>query len=126
MLKICFLFLILIHFSFQIPSLTESMSQYIQISLREIGISVVNDITRDDLLYVTIKKSKEIWTERHKSVVKPLSRELNHCLEKHYQTHIKNRNANPNTKIVEQKQYYIDKNCVKLTCLVINFFFTYL
>ncbi len=99
------------------------MSQYIEISLREIGISVVNDITRDDLLYITINKSKEIWTERHKSVVKPLSRELNYCLEKDYQTHIKNRNANPNDKLIEQKQYYIDKNCVKLTCLVIKFFF---
>jgi len=96
------------------------MSQYFQISLREIGISVVNDITRDDLLYITINKSKEIWTETQKSVVKPLSRELNHRLEKNYKTHTRRRKANPNDKILEQKKYHIDKHRVRFVYLIIK------
>ncbi len=96
------------------------MSQYIQISLREIGISIVNDITRDDLLYITINKSKEIWTERRKSVVKPLSRELNHRLEKTYKTHTRSRKANPNDTRLEQKKYHIDKHRVSFVYLRIE------
>jgi len=102
------------------PSLTEPMSQYIQISLREIGISVVNDITRDDLLYITINKSKEIWTETQNSLVKPLSRELNHYLEQNYKTHIKHCRVKPNDKRLEKKKYDIDKHRVRFSFLVIK------
>jgi hypothetical protein len=95
------------------------MSQYIEISLREIGISIINDITHDDLFYITINKSKEIWTETQLSLVRPLSRELNHHLEKNYKTHIKQRQANPNDEKLEKKRYNIDRHRVKISSLVI-------
>ncbi|CAF3774247.1 unnamed protein product [Adineta steineri] len=78
-----------------------SMDQYIEISLYEIGLSIINDINREDLFYITINKSKKIWTETRKSLIKPLSQKLNRQLEKKYKNHIKQRHI---------KTYHIRKH----------------
>jgi hypothetical protein len=95
------------------------MSQYIEISLREIGISVINDITQDDLFYITINKSKEIWTETQQSLVRPLSHELNYRLEKNYKTHIKHLKANPSDKNLGKKKYHLDRSGVSVSASLI-------
>ncbi|CAF3861922.1 unnamed protein product, partial [Adineta steineri] len=85
----------------EMSSLSESMEQYIEISVREIGLSVINDITHEDLFYITINKSKKIWTETRKSLIKPLSSKLNRQLEKRYKIHMKQRQV---------KTYHIRKH----------------
>jgi hypothetical protein len=94
------------------PSKSEVMSDYIQIGLCSVGISIINDITRDDLFYISINQSKDIWTEKRKFNVRPLSQNLNQHLEQHYKTYIKQSEDNSNDKQSENK-YEIDKNRVK-------------
>ena len=84
------------------------MDQYIDISIREIGLSIVNDLTHQELVYLTINKSKEMWTETQKSVVKPLSGRLNHRLEKKYRVHMKS-----NESEMERKTYNIGRHRVR-------------
>jgi hypothetical protein len=115
----------LIPFSFQTSALGEPISQYIQISIRDIGISVVNDVTRDDLFYITINKSRQIWTEKHKSVVRPLSSELNHDLERHYKTHNKHHKANANDKRQGEKIYHISRHRVRFLVSLSNHILIY-
>ncbi len=57
------------------------MKDSIKISLNSIGISIINDISRDDLLYISINPSKELWTEFNS---KPISPKMNKILDKHY------------------------------------------
>ncbi|CAF4006084.1 unnamed protein product, partial [Rotaria sordida] len=92
------------------PTLGEKMNQHIQIGICDIGISVIDDIARNDLFYISISKSKEIWTETRKHLVKPLSRELNHHLDEHYKSYIKHFNDDPNNQEITKKKYRIDNN----------------
>lgn len=102
------------------PSLNELMNQYIQINFREIGISIIDDITRKDLFYITVNKSKKIWTETQKSLMKPLSRKLNHHIEKKYRIHTEYLKANSKDKRLEHKKYRISKRRVRFTSLIIK------
>jgi len=95
------------------PSLSEKMSQHIQISIRDIGIAVIDDIARNDLFYISISKSNEIWTETRKSYVKPLSSELNHQLDEHYKSYIKHLHDHPNDEELAKKKYRIDNHRVR-------------
>ncbi|CAF3870792.1 unnamed protein product [Adineta steineri] len=90
------------------PSLAEKMSQHIQIGIRDIGISVIDDIARSDLFYITINKSKEVWTETRNANVIPLSRNLDHHIDEHYKKYIKNLEENPNDEELAKKKYRID------------------
>ena len=36
------------------PSLAESLGQRVQIGIHDIGLSIVNDITREEMLYVSL------------------------------------------------------------------------
>lgn len=95
------------------------LSQYIEISLSEIGISIINDITHDDLFYITINKSKEIWTETQNTVIKPLQPKLNHDLKKSYKKYLK-------YKKDQENEYRIMKHHVKLLILMSDNKYTYL
>jgi hypothetical protein len=108
----------MISFLYQIPSLNELMSQYIQISFREIGISIIDDTIRKDLFYITVNKSKKIWTETQKTLMKPLSRKLNHHIEKKYKIHIEHLKTNSNDKRLEHKKYHIGKRRVRFISLI--------
>ena len=85
------------------------MDQYIDISIHEIGLSIVNDLTHQELIYLTINKSKEMWTETRQSVIKPLSGRLNHRLEKKYRAHVKS-----NESEMERKTYNVGRHRVRL------------
>ncbi|CAF0900458.1 unnamed protein product [Adineta steineri] len=76
------------------PSLIESMKEYIQIGIRSVGISIVDDINRADLFYITINQSDEIWTEKRKFNIQPLSSKINQDLEQHYKTFLKHKQEN--------------------------------
>jgi hypothetical protein len=87
------------------PSLAESMGQRIQIGIHDIGISIVNDLTREEMLYISLNKSKVVWTETKKSRVKPLSNNINNQLEELYTAHMIQREANPDNKQLLRKTY---------------------
>jgi hypothetical protein len=91
------------------PSLAESMGQRIQLGIHDIGISIVNDITREEMLYISLNKSKVVWTEAKRSRVKPLSNKINEELEELYRTHIEEREANPNDKQLLRKKYHMNE-----------------
>ena len=80
------------------PSLAESMSQRVQIGIQDIGLSIVNDISREEILYISLSKSKVVWTETRKSRVRPLSNDVNTHLEELYRHHIEQREAHPDDK----------------------------
>ncbi len=71
----------------------------------DIGISIVNDLTREEMLYISLNKSNVVWTEQKKSRAKPLSSDLNTQLEDLYRTHLEEREANPNDKQLIGKKY---------------------
>jgi hypothetical protein len=102
------------------PSLAESMVQRVQIGIHNIGLSIVNDITREEMLYISLNKSKVIWTETKESRVRPLSYDANVHLEELYRTHIEKREANPDDKDLLKQKYQIGDFRVKL---IIFFFF---
>lgn len=96
------------------PALGESMSQHLQVGISDVGIAIIDDITRNDLFYISISKSNEIWMETKKNSIKPLSRELNHQLDEHYKSYTKDRNVHPNTEELNRKKHRIDENRVRL------------
>ena len=95
------------------PSLAETMGQHIHIGIHDIGISIVNDMTREEMLYISFNKSKVVWTEAKKSRVKPLSTELNTKLEDLYRSHAEQREANPDDKQLLTKRYQTEQYRVK-------------
>ncbi|CAF3386362.1 unnamed protein product [Rotaria sp. Silwood1] len=92
-----------------IPALAESMGQRIQIGIYDIGISIVNDITREEILYISINKSKVIWTETKGSRFRPLSQNMNKSLEELYKSYVTECEINPNDKSVQRKKYRIEE-----------------
>jgi hypothetical protein len=90
------------------PSLAETMGQQIIMGIQDIGVSIVNDVTREEMLYISLNKSKVIWTETKKTRVKPLSNEMNLKIEDIYRTHAEQLEANPNDKELVRKQYPMD------------------
>ncbi|UJR35157.1 hypothetical protein I4U23_027926 [Adineta vaga] len=91
------------------PSLAESMGQRLQIGIHDIGLSIVNDVSREEMLYISLNKSKVIWTEMKRSRFRPLSHEINGHLEELYKTHIEQREANPDDKELFRKRYHMDQ-----------------
>ncbi|UJR10669.1 hypothetical protein I4U23_014864 [Adineta vaga] len=91
------------------PSLAESMDQRIQIRIHDIGISIVNDRTREEMLFISLNKSKVVWTETKRTRVKPLPKAINDELEKLYHTHLEQREANPENKQLLAAKYSTDK-----------------
>jgi hypothetical protein len=85
--------------------LAEPTSQRIQIGIHDIGLSIVNDITREEMLYISLNKSKVIWTEKKKARVKPLSHDANDQLEEVYLSYLAEREANPDDRQLLRKIY---------------------
>ncbi|CAF0895845.1 unnamed protein product [Rotaria sp. Silwood1] len=89
-------------------SVAESMDQRIQIGIHDIGISIVNDVTREEMLYISLNKSKVVWTEIKKNRCKPLSRSINTYLEELYTTHLEQCEMNPDNKELQKKKYQME------------------
>ncbi|CAF4436383.1 unnamed protein product, partial [Adineta steineri] len=85
--------------------MSESINEYIQIAFRDIGISIVNDITRDDLFYITINQTKDIWTETKNFSLKPLPEKINHQLDHQYKKYQKEHEDKQ-----AENRYELDKN----------------
>jgi hypothetical protein len=79
-----------------------------------IRISIFNDITREEMLYISLNKSKVVWTETKKSRVKPLSQDINTKLEELYQSHIEQCEINPDDKQLAGKKYHMEEYRVEI------------
>ena len=91
------------------PSLAESMDQRIQVGIHDIGLSIVNDMTREEMLYISLNKSRVIWTETKKSRVRPLSHDVNLHLEELYKTHVEKQEANPDDREILKSKYHMEE-----------------
>jgi hypothetical protein len=85
------------------------MGQRIQIGIHDIGLSIVNDITREEIVYISLNKSKVVWTEIRRSRVRPLSHDVNAQLEELYQTDIEQRDADPENRDLQGKKYHMEQ-----------------
>jgi hypothetical protein len=94
------------------PSISESMKDNFQLSLHSIGISIINDRNRDDLFYISINPSKELWTETRKFHVRPLGPQLNQNLEESYRKYLQQYQDKSNKQQIQNK-FQIDKNRVR-------------
>ena len=81
------------------------MDQCIELGIQDIGISIVNDIDREELLYISLNKSKVIWTETKRTRARPVSDEYNNQLEEQYHEHLKERELDPTNKQLLTKAY---------------------
>ena len=79
----------------------ESMKEYIEILFHQMAISLIDDVHRQDLFYLTINPSKEIWTERNEFHTKAVSADLHRHLEENHKKYLKD----PWTK-----EYPLDKH----------------
>ncbi|CAF4656530.1 unnamed protein product [Rotaria sp. Silwood1] len=89
-------------------SFSDSMDQQIQIGIQDIGISIVNDISREEIFYISLNKSKTVWTEMKKSRVKLLPSDINEHLEELYRTHTEQCEINPDDKHLLEKIYQME------------------
>ncbi|CAF2545662.1 unnamed protein product [Rotaria sp. Silwood2] len=89
-------------------SMAESMDQRIQIGIHDIGVSIVNDITREEMLYISLNKSKLVWTEMKSNRCETLSRRVNAYLEELYTTHLEQCEMNPDNKELQKKKYQME------------------
>jgi hypothetical protein len=85
------------------------MGQRLQIGIHDIGLSIVNDVTREEMLYISLNKSKVIWTEMRRSRARPLSHDVNAHLEELYKNHVEQREANPDDKELTRKKYHMEE-----------------
>lgn len=88
--------------------MTEINGQRIHIAIDDIGLSIVNDIKKQELLYISFNKSKVIWTETKKARVKPLEDDINKQLEDLYQKHSEEHEARPDDKELLKRRYKTD------------------
>lgn len=87
------------------PSLTQLMDQLIQIRIHDIGISIVNDVLGEEIFYISLNKSKVIWTETKRSRVRPFSQAVNIHLEELYRKHVEQCESNPDDKEIQKQKY---------------------
>ena len=90
----------------------ESMKDYIQIGLHSLGISVIDDINREDLFYITINASKELWTETRNYSVNPIPQKMHQHLDQHYKTYLHDKEKSAHGQPLHHK-YEIDKHRVR-------------
>lgn len=80
----------------------ESPGTRLILGIQDIGLSIVNDTKLEEMFYISLTKSKVIWTETKKSRVKPLSGALNDQLEKLHRVHVE---ESTNDTALARKKY---------------------
>ena len=81
------------------------MNQRLQIGIHDIGLSIVNDINHEEILYISLNKSKVIWTELKRSRARPLSSNINMKLEEFYQILTQQHVVSENNKDILRRKF---------------------
>ena len=87
------------------------------LAVQDIGLSIVNDKKLEEMFYISLTKSKVLWTETKKSRVKPLSADINEQLENLYRLNV---GESSNGGATTRKKYQSDDYRVispLLTCV---------
>ncbi|CAF3896761.1 unnamed protein product, partial [Rotaria magnacalcarata] len=95
----------IIESAYNLSTSNESICRRIQLGIPNVGLSLVNDITREELLYISLKKSKVLWVQVGKSRVKPFSYKIHTNLEELYKSHIQHIEINPNDQTLVHTKY---------------------
>lgn len=66
---------------------------------------MVNDITREEIMYISLRRSNVLWVQVLKSRVKPFSRNIHSHLEELYKSHLVAMELNPNDESLLHKKY---------------------
>ncbi|CAF4497379.1 unnamed protein product [Rotaria socialis] len=90
---------------YNLSTSSESICRRIQLGVPNVGLSLVNDITREELLYISLKKSKVLWVQVGKSRVKPLAYKIHTNLEELYKSHIQHIEINPTDQSLVHTKY---------------------
>ena len=88
---------------------SESICRRIQLGIPNVGLSIVNDITREELLYISLKKSKVLWVQVGKSRVKPFSYKIHTNLEELHKSHLQRIEINPNDQTIVHTKYQMSE-----------------
>ncbi|CAF1256037.1 unnamed protein product [Rotaria sordida] len=97
----------IIEATLNIPSSTQSICRRLQLGMPNVGLSIVNDIRREELLYMSLKKSKLIWVQIKKSGMKPFSHDIHTQLEELYRINLQLIETNPNDETLRQTKYHM-------------------
>ncbi|CAF1073014.1 unnamed protein product [Rotaria sordida] len=97
----------IIEATLNIPSSTQSICRRLQLGMPNVGLSIVNDIRREELLYMSLKKSKLIWVQLKKSGMKPFSHDIHTQLEELYRINLQLIETNPNDETLRQTKYHM-------------------
>lgn len=81
--------------------------------IREIGLSIIDDTKKEELLYISLTQSDVVWTESTGRRIKPLAEKLNNSLEKLYIAHTLQREINPEDRELAAKKYSVEEFGVK-------------
>ena len=79
----------------------------------EIGLSIIDDTRKEELLYISLTQSDVVWTESTGRRIKPLSDKLNNSLEKLYLAHTQQREIHPEDRELVTKKYPLEEFGVK-------------
>ena len=90
---------LIINVSFGSPSSSNSITRRLQIGIPDVGISIVNDLKREELVYITLNKSEVQWVKTMKTRMKPFPSNIQARLEEIYRT-------NPNGQTKYQINHY--------------------
>ena len=75
--------------------MVESAGTRVILAVQDIGLSIVNDKKLEEMFYISLTKSKVLWTETKKSRVKPLSGDINEQLENLYRLNVEESAIDP-------------------------------
>ena len=93
-------------------------------NIHDIGLSIVDDTQLMEIIYISLTKSKVVWTEAKSRRIKPLGEKLNNGLEKLYLIHTQQRELHPEDRELIAKKYPLDDvgvcHCFVLTSLIKN------
>ena len=109
--------------------MVETISHRIQLGIYDIGLSLVNDVTHEEVLYISLNKSPVVWTETKRSRPRPLPYEINAHLEDLYQSYLEKRESNIDNKSLTETKYQTNEYPVRFIHeykIVIYLFFIHL
>lgn len=93
----------------EINSISEANGLRLELRMADLGISLVNDSEHEELVYISLTKSKIIWTESTRSRTKPINKELAEKLEKLYKKHAESLEIHPEDTTLREKKYQLDE-----------------
>lgn len=88
-----------------IPSSNQSICRCFQLSIPDIGISIVNDRRKEELLYISLHRAPAIWVHIKKTEMKQFPNDTQRHLEELYRLHQESLEKYPNDQNIIRTKY---------------------